>query len=269
MIFNRLVFIFSTIITLSNCSQYKEVIKGHAHNDYENEIPLLDAIKNGFTSVEVDVYLIENELYVSHDFPQELNSNLTLESLYLKPLKDHILKNNRAIYRNYDGPFYLMIDFKSSAKPTYEKLKEILSKYSSIISITRNGIQQKGPVDVFISGNRPINKILEDELKLVGIDGTPDDLNKNIPSSIMPIVSDKYSNVLSWRGDGEISLDDKNNLTILLQNTHAQNKKLRLWAAPDNDIVWKFLLDNGVDLINTDRLEEFRAFALKYNATYN
>jgi glycerophosphoryl diester phosphodiesterase len=263
---NRLIFLICAIITLSNCSQNKEIIKGHAHNDYENQNPLLDAIKNGFTSVEVDVHLIENELYVSHDAPQQLHSDLTLESMYLNPLKNHILNNNMAIYSNYDGPFYLMIDFKSPAIPTYEKLKEILTDYLPIISKTENGIKQKGPVDVFISGNRPYEKILADEPKLVGIDGIPDDLDKNIPASIMPIVSDKYSNILSWRGNGEISPDDKNNLVRLLQNTHGQNKKLRLWGAPDNDVVWKFLLDYKVDLINTDRLEEFRAFALKYNA---
>jgi len=36
---------------------------------------------------------------------------------------------------------------------------------------------------------------------------------------------------------------------------------------PDNANVWKFLLDNGVDLINTDRLKEFREFIVKYNSS--
>jgi putative lipoic acid-binding regulatory protein len=39
-----------------------EVIQGHAHNDYENENPQVDALKNGYVSVEVDVYLIDDEL---------------------------------------------------------------------------------------------------------------------------------------------------------------------------------------------------------------
>jgi len=265
--FNRLVFIIIAI-TLSNCSSSIEVIKGHAHNDYEHKNPLMDAIKNGFTSVEADVYLIDNELYVSHEYPKQLNPNLTLEALYLNPLKDYILKNHGAVYKNYSGPFYVMVDFKSSAKPTYEKLKEILSNYLSIISTIQNGIEQKGPVTIFISGERPIDDILADEPKLAVIDGRPNDLSKNIPASIMPVVSTNYFNVLSWPGDGEISLDDKNSLSMLVKNTHAQNKKLRLWAAPDNTKAWKFLLDNGVDLINTDRLEEFRAFAVKYKKTH-
>ncbi len=254
------------VIIFSNCSQEIHVIQGHAHNDYENENPLLDALQNGFISVEADVHLVDDNLYVSHDSPQALNPDLTLETLYLNPLKDHILKNNGSVYSNYVGFFYLMIDFKTSAKPSYDKLKSILSNYISIISVVQNGINQKGPVKIFISGSRPFYEILVDEPKLVGLDGRPDDLNKNIPASIMPVISDNYSNFISWNGYGEINEEEKKKLIMLVQNTHAQNKKLRLWASPDKSNVWKFLLDNGVDLINTDSLKKFRKFIVKYNA---
>jgi len=256
-------FIFLVLI-FSNCSQEIPVIQGHAHNDFENQNPLLDALANGFMSVEADVHLVDDNLYVSHDSPQKLNPDLTLETLYLIPLKDHILRNNGSVYPNYDGFFYLMIDFKTSAKPSYDKLKTILSNYLSIISVVQNGVEQKGPVKIFISGSRPFYEILNDEPKLAGLDGRPDDLNKNISTSIMPVISDNYSNFLSWSGYGEIDEDQKKKLQMLVQNTHAQNKKLRLWASPDNKNVWKFLLDNDVDLISTDRLKEFRAFFVKY-----
>jgi len=261
-----LLFIIAAVIFI-NCGQKIEVINGHAHNDYENENPLQDAIENGFTSVEVDVHLVDDNLYVSHDIPEELNPELTLEALYLTPLKDHILKNNGAIYQNYSGCFYLMIDFKSSAKPSYDKLKKILSDYLTIISVVENGIEQKGAVKIFISGNRPLYEVINDEPKLVGVDGRPDDLINNIPNSIMPVVSDNYSNFLSWNGYGEINDGENKSLKMLVQNTHAQNKKLRLWGSPDNENVWRFLLDSGVDLINTDHLQDFREFILKYNSS--
>ena len=265
---NSRYFLFIVFVFIfSNCSQEIQVIQGHAHNDYENENPLRDALENGFISVEADVHLVDDNLYVSHDSPQELNPDLTLETLYLNPLKDHILKNNGSVYPNYAGFFYLMIDFKTSAKPSYDKLKTILSNYLSIISVVQNGVEQKGPVKIFISGNRPFNEVLNDDPKLAGLDGRPNELNKNIPRSIMPIISDNYFNFLSWNGYGEINEDEKKQLKILVQNTHAQNKKLRLWASPDNANVWKFLLDNGVDLINTDRLKEFREFIVKYNSS--
>ncbi len=260
----QLLLIFFILIIFS-CNRKIDVIQGHAHNDYENENPLFDAIENGFTSVEADVYLIEDDLYVSHDYPKELNPSFTLEKLYLAPLKEHIIKNNGSVFPNKSDMFFLMIDFKSAGKPSYEKLKKILANYLTILSTVENEIEKKGPVKVFISGNRPIEEILNDEPKLVGIDGRPNDLNKNIPSSIMPVISDKYPNFITWNGNGEINGDEKKTLKILVQNVHAQNKKLRLWGSPDNTNVWTFLLENGVDLINTDNLKGFKEFYVKYD----
>ena len=255
------------VLLFSSCSQKIEVIQGHAHNDYENENPLFDAIENGFISVEADVHLIDDNLYVSHDNPKELDSALTLESLYLAPLKEHILKNNGFVYPNNSANIYLMIDFKSSAKESYARLKNILANYVSIISVIEKGIEKKGPVKIFVSGNRPIDDILIDDPQFVGIDGRPNDLDKNISHLIMPVISDKYSNFLSWDGYGKISESEKANLNKLAQKTHEQNKKLRLWGSPDNINVWKLLLENGVDLINTDRLKEFKEFIVEYNSS--
>ena len=47
----------------------------HSHNDYEQEKPLFHAIKLGFASIEVDLWLIDEELYVSHNRPL-LGNNL-------------------------------------------------------------------------------------------------------------------------------------------------------------------------------------------------
>lgn len=262
---NILIFLF--VIIYSNGSLGQEVIRGHAHNDYENEHPLKDALKNGFISVEADVHLVDDNLFVSHDLPVELNPALTLAALYLDPLKEHIERNKGSVYQHYSGPFYLLIDFKSSAKSSYEQLKKILSDYLPIISVIKEGIEQKGAVTIVISGNRPVNEILSDEPKLVRIDGRPDDLNKKIPSPLMPVISDNYSNFISWNGEGKINEQEHLRLKKLVENTHAQNKKLRLWASPDNEMVWSFLLDNGVDLVNTDQPEEFRAFVMKYNSS--
>ncbi|MDH5250674.1 MAG: hypothetical protein OEW40_16890, partial [Cyclobacteriaceae bacterium] len=41
-----------------------------------------------------------------------------------------------------------------------------------------------------------------------------------------------------------------------------ENKKLRLWAIPDNVNAWRVLLDAGIDIINTDKLQELNTFLL-------
>ncbi|VXC12011.1 exported hypothetical protein [Arthrobacter sp. 9AX] len=57
-----------------------------AHNDYEHDRPLFDALEHGFTSVEADVWLVDGELRVAHDLA-DAKQGVTLESLYLDPLQ--------------------------------------------------------------------------------------------------------------------------------------------------------------------------------------
>ncbi|MEQ6119023.1 phosphatidylinositol-specific phospholipase C/glycerophosphodiester phosphodiesterase family protein [Reichenbachiella sp. MALMAid0571] len=242
----------------------KPLPNAHAHNDYMHDRPLLDALDNGFTSVEADVHLIEGKLLVTHDAPENPNAVRTLEEVYLTPLKRHIAKNDGKVYKGYTDSFYLMIDFKTEALPTYIALKKVLAKYESMLTIVNNGIEQKnGPVKVFISGNRPYSEIMQEEVKLATLDGRPDDLGKDIPSVYMPVVSQNVSSFLSWTGEGEIDSTEKSNLLDFINKAHKENKKVRLWATPDTPEAWNFLTKSGVDLINTDRLSELRVFLNK------
>jgi len=47
---------------------------------------------------------------------------------------------------------------------------------------------------------------------------------------------------------------EKKKLDDMLKKVHDEGKKLRFWASPDNENVWKVLQAAGADLINTDRL---------------
>lgn len=255
-------FLFPFFLLLS-CHTSSKIIPGHAHNDYEHLNPLQGALKHHFISVEVDVHLINGTLYVSHDPPTVLYPNRTLEKMYLQPLQQHIEANNGSVYTDYTGPFYLMVDVKTEAESTYQQLIEILSSYRDIIRVAGG---KTAPVTVFVSGNRAIQTIIESRSPLAVLDGRPADLDENISYQYMPVVSDNFYNVLSWDGVGDISKGDRQKLKQLVEAVHAQNKKLRLWAAPDNEHVWKFLLDSGVDLINTDRIRDFYNF---YNAYKN
>ena len=54
----------------------------HSHNDYVHSRPLVEALEQGFDSVEADVFLVKNDLLVGH-YPWEIKPGRTLESLYL------------------------------------------------------------------------------------------------------------------------------------------------------------------------------------------
>ena len=53
--------------------------QAHAHNDYEHDRPLFDALEHGFTSVEADVWLVDGELLVAHDL-EDVKAGVTLET---------------------------------------------------------------------------------------------------------------------------------------------------------------------------------------------
>src|SRR5215467_985996 len=94
--------------------------RAHAHNDYEHKRPLLDALEQGFCSVEADIWLTDDALLVAHTV-LDLKPERTLQKLYLDPLRERAKANGGKVYK--DGPaFYLLIDVKTDAKKTYAAL---------------------------------------------------------------------------------------------------------------------------------------------------
>ena len=226
----------------------------HAHNDYEHDHPLFDALHYGFTSVEADVFLVDGKLLVSHTWP--IFKTRTLEQLYLSPLDSIIKANQGNVYAGYDGTFYLMIDIKSDGQATYTVLKELLAHHPALLHSRNSTV----PVIIFLSGNRPKDAVLKDPAAAVALDGRPDDVGKGYMVVVMPVISDNYTKWSTWNGKGRPAPEDLQRIRDLAKRVHAEGKKLRLWAIPDNPVTWNELLGAGVDLINTDKLEGLNLF---------
>lgn len=243
----------STTLPLSNA---------YAHNDYWHKRPLFDALDNGYTHIEVDIFRIGNEFIVSHFFPV-FGSGRTLERLYLQPLYQHIIHNNGNVYKDYDRPVVLMIDIKMNGNSTYRALRLLLEKYRSILTSYDNGIITERQVTVVLSGSKPYDEIRKENRRLAFID---EDLRNIIHSkdnnSISPVASCRFGSLLKWNGDGPIPAADRTKLCSFVRVAHSQGKKVRLWATPEREEVWRILLDCGIDLINTDKLADLRKFLL-------
>jgi glycerophosphoryl diester phosphodiesterase len=235
--------------------------QAHSHNDYEHEHPLLDALQHGFCSVEADVWLVEGELLVAHD-RDKVQPGRTLESLYLKPLRERVVANEGRVYR--DGPpFTLLIDFKSEADSTYDALKGVLATHKNILTHFENGRVQTNAITVIISGNRPVEKMKSEDVRLAAIDGRLSDMENLPPIDLMPLISDNWSNVFQWRGEGEFSETELDQLTKLVLAAHEAGRRVRFWGSPDRERSWAVQKKAGVDLINTDKLGELAAFLLE------
>ncbi|HMG94425.1 MAG TPA: phosphatidylinositol-specific phospholipase C/glycerophosphodiester phosphodiesterase family protein [Chryseolinea sp.] len=225
-------------------------INAHAHNDYEHDRPLFEALENGFVSIEADVHLVNGKILVAHDHPTSRSK--TLEDLYLRPLDSIARINGGKIYPQKDITVMLMIDIKTDGTETFRALHQLLSKHT--------GAANHKVFRVFISGNRAIELIRNDPQRLSSIDGRPEDIGKGFTEEEMPVISENYRKIISWNGKGSPAKEDFNKLTELASKVHAENKKLRLWGIPDHENAWNVLLQAGVDLINTDRLKELNLF---------
>ncbi|MFM1875067.1 MAG: hypothetical protein RL266_804 [Bacteroidota bacterium] len=238
-------------------SKGQQVVPGHAHNDYLNRPALFEALEAHLVSVEADIHLMNGDLYVAHVRPLGRNQKRSLENLYLKPLFEHVQKNNGKVYPNYDGPFYLMIDFKGGSVEMYNRLVELLETYRSMLTVMESGELKQGAVTVFLSGSRPFEAVMNSEPKLAFLDGRPNDIGQQIPADLMPVISDHYKNHLNWNGQGEMPEEEQLKLRKLVSKVHAEGKKLRLWASPDGPNAWKAFCAIGIDLINTDTPKKF------------
>ena len=266
--FNAFLILLLLLTAATVRAQVVPLPHAHAHNDYKHQQPLLDALSHGFTSIEADVLLIDGELYVGHDMPTIEHSLPTLWSAYLEPLARIVHNHRGEVYPYYGGDFYLMIDIKTEAEATYQVLKEHLADYQHILTRYENGNYTHGAVTVFLSGNRPISTIQKENQRLTGVDGRPEDLGSSHSAELMPVISENYSKVIRWNGKGEIPAADLQKIKQLVTRTHAEGKKLRLWAIPDQKNAWATLQEAGIDLINTDDLPGLKAFLLEGYASH-
>jgi hypothetical protein len=246
----------------------RPLAQAHAHNDYEHPRPLFDALDEGFTSVEADIYLVGDELLVAHD-PEDLDPARTLASLYLDPLRDRVIRHHGAVHRGYRD-FQLLIDIKTEGESTYAALDALLRdpRYAFLWTSYRHGRVRHGAVTAVVSGNRPRATMAAQRTRVAFYDGriaNTTDLGPGSDARLTPLVSDNWTNLFTWTGAGAMPADQRAKLRDIVTTAHRAGQRVRFWATPDTpgperDAVWHELVAAGVDHINTDDLKGLADF---------
>lgn len=251
--------LFFVLFRIMVCAQSVALPSAFAHNDYRHKRPLYDALTNGFTNMEADIFLHNGNLLVLHRFPF-FKGKRTLESLYLDPLLEYVNSRQYTAQSTMDT-LVLMIDIKTRGEKTARVLMERLEKYKSILSSWEGGKLVRRNVTIVLSGHRPLELLRQEENRFVFVDERLPQVNKDEAGNDMyAMASCKYSKLLSWKGKGNMPEKERCLLRDLVAKAHQYGKKVRLWASPEKEKVWTALLDCGVDLINTDRLEAYRMY---------
>ena len=232
--------------------------RAHAHNDYLHERPLLDALDQGFCSVEADIFLVDGELQVGHSKGQ-LRKGRTLDSLYLSPLAERVRANRGSVYPKKER-FILLVDIKSDGDEIYPVLDALLERYRDMLTGFAENIHTERAVRIILSGNRPRALVAADPTRYCAIDGRPTDFGITESPTEVPLISDNWRSHFKWRGRGKFPADDALRLKEFVTRAHKEQRLIRFWGAPDNEQAWSILLNAGVDLVNTDHLQELAEF---------
>jgi hypothetical protein len=238
--------------------------RAHAHNDYEHERPLLDALEHGFTSAEADVWLVDGELHIGHDGP---DLTRTLRETYLEPLARRFRQNGGAIHPRWGEPFRLLVDVKSAGPATWAVIDRQLAEYPQLFTAYRQGRVHERAVTAVISGNRDLAAMRAATTRFSFYDGRLPDLGKGIPASLMPLVSDNWTRYFTWQGVGPMPAVERARLAGIVAQAHAAGHDVRFWATPDaalpnREALWRELVAADVDVLNTDDLAGLQRFLL-------
>ncbi len=234
------------------------LIRAHAHNDYEHARPLLDALDQGFCSVEADIYLVHGSLLVAHD-RADVKPARTLERLYLDPLRARARAHGGRVYPN-GPPVTLLVDIKADAEGTYAVLRRVLATYRDMLTVFGNEGMKTSAVTVVLSGARPWKTVASEPERLVALDGRLPDLDSNPAPALVPLVSDDWHTHFRWNGGGEFPAAERERLADWVATAHRQGRRIRFWGAADIPAMWRVQWEAGVDLINTDHLAELARF---------
>ncbi len=224
------------------------VSNAHAHNDYLHPLPFYTAYNAGFGSIEADVYPVNGRLLVAHN-KKEIEPQRTLKSLYIEPLLKELKNNSRRLK--------LLIDIKENYKVSLQILLKEIKPLKKYLTATNNA---GNPITILISGERPPPAEYKNYPGYIFFD---DDLKmKHTPEEWERVgqVSLSFEKFSSWKGDGSLPLEDQELIQRIIDSVHLSGKKIRFWAAPDNESSWKAQMKLGVDLVGTDKIKELADF---------
>src|SRR5215831_13042907 len=249
----RAVLIFLACFSMKAFCQplHYTVSNAHSHNDYENAVPYWTAYNAGFGSIEADIFLKDGKLFVAHDL-NELKSERPLEAWYLDPMLKCVEKNHHNIYADSTKQLQLLIDVKTEAVSTLNRLIEVLSQYPLL--------KNNPTIHFVISGNRPAPETFPSWPSFILFDG---DLMKTYTEESQKkigMLSDNFIKYAFWNGNDTIPAPGINKLKDVISKAHAIKKPVRFWASPDQPNAWKQLMNLGVDYINTDKINELADF---------
>lgn len=225
-----------------------KAIRFHSHNDYDRNVPFWNAYSQGMNSIEIDLVLVDQALFVAHDVA-DAQLERTMERLYLEPLQQAV---NMGF--GYPDQLQFLVDLKGDAETSMALLLPLLKKYETII--------EQHKIQFVISGNKPSLRYFLNVPAYVLIDLQVQDTWQNEVNILEKIgmISYNFQSFSTWKGRGELPTKDREQLQQKIAQAKQMKRPIRFWATPDTSEAWQTLYDLQVDYINTDTPAALRLY---------
>ncbi len=248
-------FLAGIVIFIQVEAQAYSTLNAHSHNDYANEIPFWRAYYSNFGSIEADIFLVYNQLFVAHT-AREIKNERTLDALYLLPLRTIFDQNGGKAWANNEGYLQLLIDIKTEATSTLKALSDELARFPDVFDPKVN----KHAVRVVISGNTPAPENFVDFPDFISFDGRINISYNASQLNRVAMFSENFARFSNWNGKGIIPAYQQKRITATIDSVHSLGKKFRFWNVPDNINGWKGLINLKVDFLGTDNISKMAQF---------
>ncbi len=154
----------------------------------------------------------------------------------------------------------LLVDIKENYK---ESLQLLINELEPLKKYLVSDKHFNKPLTILISGERPPPQeyknyphyiFFDDDLRVFH---TPGEWKR------VRLVSLSFERYSHWNGEGNLPDSDRKVLMHVIDSVHNAGKRIRFWAAPDNENSWTAQMKLGVDLVGTDKIQELSAFLSK------
>jgi alkaline phosphatase len=244
-------FILACLFCLRSLSQPYRLDNIHAHNDYDHNVPFTEAYRLGIGSIEADVLLINDTLFVAHS-SREIKRNVLFEENYLKQLAEGIRSNKGYVYADTGRVLQLLIDIKTDSLTTLQAVVRSIRKFPELLHCRS--------VRFVITGNQPNPATFPDYPSFLLFDGKIRDAEHIRQVSRIGLFSANFASYSKWKGVGDIPSEDLVNIKRDIEKAHYLNRAFRFWGVPDNATTWKIMMGLGVDYLNTDHIQDLARF---------
>ncbi|OJT07460.1 Altered inheritance of mitochondria protein 6 -like protein [Trametes pubescens] len=215
-----------------------------------------------------------------------LTPDRTLDSLYIQPLLQILKKQNprnaftanstspNGVFDTASGtPLQLLIDIKTDgveALPFILKALQPLRAAGYLTTALANGTITPSAVTVVGTGNSPLAQVKALSPRDYFFDApltqlTDPSLNTTWDPTLSPLASTDYETAVGWNGIGNITDEQRANITRFVGDAHARGITARFWDTPAwpvhaRENIWRTLSEEGADWLNADDLAAASSF---------